>query len=268
MSLPAIRIFSNLPRAGGTLISRCLGCMKGVALLSEIHPLSAHIDQRFNPLAQACQWHQLFSPAELPEGKALDFAAAIQLVAERCVLRSKSLVIRDWAYLDYMGAPYNSHPSGQSQLAAVLQPHFRIRQSFLVRHPVEQWLSICQGRILKQHLSVTTYLQACLKYAQAARNATFLRYEDFLQHPDAELQRLCRYLALDYDESFVDKWFAYRNVTGDNFQGSQSFARREIRLPSRKQVPGALLQQFRRQEEYRQLLDLLAYEDIDEERII
>jgi len=242
--------------------------MEDVVLLSEIHPLSAHIHQRFNPLAQACQWHQLFSPTELPAGKALDFAAAIQLIDERCAVRLKSLVIRDWAYLDYMGLPYNHHPAGRSQLVTALQAHFRVRQYFLVRHPLDQWLSICQGRILKQHLTVAVYLRASLQYARAARQAAFLRYEDFLQHPGAEMQQLCRYMQLAYDERFLEKWFTYRKVTGDNFQGSHSFARREIRPPMAKPVPEDLLQQFRRQAEYGQLLDLLGYEDIDEGRII
>jgi len=267
MTRPLIRIFSNLPRSGGTLLSRCLGCMERVVLLSEIHPLGAHIHPRFNPLAQAVQWHQLFNPAELPAGKALDFAAAIQLIADRCVARDKLLVIRDWAYLDYMGVPYNLQPAGQPQLVAALQTRFHIRQYFLVRHPVDQWLSICQGRILKQHLTVAVYLRASLQYARAARQAAFLRYEDFLQQPGAEMQQLCSYLKLDYDKRFLEKWFTYRKVTGDNFQGSHSFSRCEIRPPVRKPVPRDLLQQFRCQAEYRQLLDLLGYEDIEAEWI-
>lgn len=47
MSRALLRIVSNLPRPGSTLISRCLGCMEGVVLLSEIHPRGAAIDERF-----------------------------------------------------------------------------------------------------------------------------------------------------------------------------------------------------------------------------
>ncbi len=44
---PVVRLVHHLARSGGTLISRCLGCMSGVLLLSEIHPLGT---RHFNPL--------------------------------------------------------------------------------------------------------------------------------------------------------------------------------------------------------------------------
>ena len=40
---PGIRILHHMARSGGTIISRCLGCMKDVILLSEIHPLGSRL---------------------------------------------------------------------------------------------------------------------------------------------------------------------------------------------------------------------------------
>jgi hypothetical protein len=45
MDNPKIGILDNLGRSGGTLIGKCIGCMKHVALLSEIHPLGELIYQ-------------------------------------------------------------------------------------------------------------------------------------------------------------------------------------------------------------------------------
>ena len=36
--MKTIRLIHNLPRSGGTIISKCLGAQKDVILLSEIHP--------------------------------------------------------------------------------------------------------------------------------------------------------------------------------------------------------------------------------------
>ncbi len=47
---PAIRVLHQLARTGGTIISKCLGAMAGVVLLSEINPRGV---ETYNPLAQA-----------------------------------------------------------------------------------------------------------------------------------------------------------------------------------------------------------------------
>jgi len=36
--MDTIMLIHNLPRSGGTIISKCLGAQKNVILLSEIHP--------------------------------------------------------------------------------------------------------------------------------------------------------------------------------------------------------------------------------------
>ena len=64
---PTLRLLHHMARSGGTLISKCLGCMSGVLLLSEIHPLGTN---HFNPLVQAQRWYGLLSSQDLIELKA------------------------------------------------------------------------------------------------------------------------------------------------------------------------------------------------------
>lgn len=64
--------------------------------------------------------------------------------------RGRQPLIRDWAYLDYMGMPYITAPPGHSQLVNQLLEHFTIRHHYLVRHPLELWMSLCGGRIVKR----------------------------------------------------------------------------------------------------------------------
>jgi len=67
-------ILHHLARTGGTLISRCLGSMDGVCLLSEISHLgTSHV----NPLQQAADWYglvQVDEVRELPDEQALPSA--------------------------------------------------------------------------------------------------------------------------------------------------------------------------------------------------
>ena len=84
-----IRVLHHMARAGGTLISRCLGCMRNVILLSEIHP---HGAQYFNALEQAHRWFNLFTASDiamLKEHEEIDFSDAIMLIAKRCIDQNK-----------------------------------------------------------------------------------------------------------------------------------------------------------------------------------
>jgi len=55
-----------MARSGSTLMCKCLGCMEGVALLSEQHPKAWNL---FNPLTQAEAWFQLITPSEFADMK-------------------------------------------------------------------------------------------------------------------------------------------------------------------------------------------------------
>ena len=71
-----------MARSGGTLISRCLGCMDKVVLLSEIHPLGGSVH---NPLLQAYEWFGLFENAEVKGclSREYTFLEAFELIYQR-----------------------------------------------------------------------------------------------------------------------------------------------------------------------------------------
>ena len=65
--MKTIRLIHNLPRSGGTIISKCLGAQKDVILLSEIHPDGILISKKmgvprssFDPVFQSQTWNNLF----------------------------------------------------------------------------------------------------------------------------------------------------------------------------------------------------------------
>lgn len=134
-----------MARAGGTLVSRCLGCMNGVALLSEIHPAGVRY---FNPLNQAHHWFQLLTPWDLEhiaQGSGLSFSDAIGLINQRCREQGKHLVLRDWGHLDFTAVPFLDTPSYRLTLADVLAGEFSVVHTAVVRHPADQKLSaLCE----------------------------------------------------------------------------------------------------------------------------
>ena len=101
-----IHILHHMARTGGTVISRCLGCMNEIVLLSEIHPSGT---DRFDPLDQARRWFDLVTEEEVASfqnGDGYDFPGAVRLIAERCREHNRFLVLRDWSHLDYTGIPF------------------------------------------------------------------------------------------------------------------------------------------------------------------
>lgn len=254
---PKLRLLHHMARSGGTLISKCLGCMDGVLLLSEIHPKGA---RWFNPLAQAQQWFKLFSPPELEafrqQGQ-IDFADAIGRIAGRAGERGRDLVLRDWSHLDFTGVPFVPQPAYRLLLADALRPRFDLVQVCTVRHPIDQWLSLSRLQIMQGRLFLEPFLLGHRRFAEVAVQIGFLRYEDFTARPDALLAELCRSLELTFDPGYATRWPSFDRITGD-VAGSRGGG--EIRPVARRPLAPELLEAFARSVDYRRSLDLLGYQ--------
>jgi hypothetical protein len=256
MNKPSVRLLANLARAGGTLVSRCLGAMDNIVLLSEIHPLGTHI---FNPLAQAHSWYNLLTAEEV--NRQYNFSDAIRLIEERCLASGKTLVIRDWAHLDFIGVPFLKKPSDRNQLQDTMTRDFDTMQYSLVRHPADQWLSTARLKVLEGRLDLDAFLAGYRRFAEQAAASGFMRYEDFTREPVAQMKQLCRQLQLDFDPGFINKWRTNRHVTGDTSGMSRGSGFNEIRPLQRRPVDRPLLVKLQKNPDYRRALELLGYTD-------
>lgn len=254
MSKPPIRILSNLARAGGTLVSRCLGAMDSIVLLSEIHPVGTQI---FNPLAQAHDWYDLVTSDEA--GGQLDFIDALQLIEQRCRASGRMLVIRDWAHLDFIGRPFIKSPAYRLQLTEALEAGFNVLQFALVRHPVDQWVSTSSLNIMQGQLELDTFLTGYRRFAEQAVKTGFMRFEDFTREPREQMHRLCQHLETDFDPGFIDQWQENTRVTGDVSKTSRGSRMNEIRPLQQHTVGDSLMARFRNNSDYRQAIELLGY---------
>lgn len=257
---PRLRLIHHMARSDGTLISKCLGCMSGVLLLSEIHPLGTN---HFNPLVQAQRWYGLLSTQDLTELKArgrISFADAIALIHQRAGECSQQLVVRDWTHLDFTGVPFVARPAHRLLTAEALGPRFELLQLCTVRHPLDQWQSLSRLAVVQGRLTLDAYLAGYRRFAEVARAIGFFRYEDFTRDPKVVMKAICSRLDLRYDRHFTERWRDYAFVTGD-VAGSRGGA--EIRPVPRRPVDPDLLRTLAANADYHASLELLGYEHPD-----
>jgi len=253
---PAIRVLHHMARSGGTVISKCLATMDGVVLLSEIHPAGIRM---FNPLQQAHEWFGLLADADLRavQNGGIGFQEGIALIHERCVEQGKILLLRDWTHLDFTAVPFLSRPSYQLTLADVLKERLPLVNTTTVRHPIHQWRSLSQLPIMREKLTLDTFLEGYRRFAEYCVQIGFIRFEDFTDDTERQLRILCGRLAINYDEAWRERWGTYTKITGDS--GRQQ-GKAEIKPPSHKTVEPALLNAFANNADYRHSLKLLGYE--------
>jgi len=251
-----IRVLHHLARTGGTLISKCLGAMDGVALLSEAHPQGL---RWIDPIKQAQQWYGLIDAREAAAIRtdAAPFQALIELTAARCKARGWTLLVRDWTHLDFTGVPF-VRPSFQLRTVQTLSASFdSVANTATVRHPIDEWLSLDRLSVIHGRLSLADYLRGYRKFAEAVQDIGFVRYEDFTHDPDGTLQRLCDRLRLPFDAGYRDRWAAYDRITGDVSRNGPP--QTEIRPVRPKSYDPELLSEFRASPDFQPALDLLGY---------
>lgn len=257
--MASIAILSHMARSGGTLVCKCLGVMQQVVLLSEIHP---DVSIELNALMQAHQWHHLFSDADLSSLSAqngIDFADAIQFIHKRVTDLDKVLLIRDWSHVDFTAVPYAALPSYSFSTVNRLKDRFSINHYATVRHPIDQWLSLNGLQIIRGKLTLEDFLLGYRKFAEAAVKIGFVRYEDFVQSPEAQIEKICTELALPFDANFIQNWQAYDKLTGDVIQGERNQG--PIQSLPRKPVDEAMLEAFNNNADYHHSIQLLGYQE-------
>jgi hypothetical protein len=208
---PTIRVIHNLPRSGGTLLARCLGCMDHVTLLSEIHPNgSAAVD----PATQAKIWFHY----QIPEG--LDFLDTIEAIRSCVEADGKSLIIREWSFPDFLPRYPHDRPPSRSMLLESLASRYTVVRLSLLRKIDDVWKSLLafEDRSIpagEYRMSCSDFLRGYMDFRNMAQSTGFVRYEDLCDNAANTLKRACDMLHLPFDEKFADKWKDYQMITGD-----------------------------------------------------
>jgi hypothetical protein len=261
MSKPKIRLYLNLARSGGTLFSKCIGCMDGVMLLSETHPLGG---ATYNPISQASRWYNLFSDADkqalAAQGDEISYLDAIDAIYPLVEARGQTLLIRDWSHLDFTGVPFRDDLPGYSTHLEQLQSRYDVIAAATVRHPVPLWLSLVHHFKERCDVPLNDFLAGYRKFAELALETGFVRFETMLKNPEPTLKKLCSILEIPFDESYRERWASNRFVTGDSGVKGDNAMEDEIRQSAEEPIyPSSVILDFERSPDYRPALSLLGY---------
>lgn len=208
MSTPTIKIILNYSRSGGTLLSRVLGSLEQVVLLSEINPNqnhSFHYDIRY----QMKNWYGVDVIGN-------SFIEKMDYVYNWCIYNNKQLVIRDVSAFDFMANASNGFkPKGNFQLIQQLNEHYPLQVIGFVRDAIDVWIS----RDCPPSFS-THYYNYISKLIEL--KIPLFKYEDFCKDPEEMSKNICQTLGLEYDKNMTSKFSTYHNVTGDNQMNKKS----------------------------------------------
>lgn len=214
---PQLAILYSLARSGGTIFSRCLACIPGNIMLSEIHPRWSYYD----PFSQAHDWFGLITEQE---GRAFiakhgyDYIKAIQFLSARCVERGQHLIIRDWTHVDFFAGPFPAKPIYRLSQYEALRNHFEIRHIALVRHPIDTCLSLRKLPPYKD-ITIHDFLNRYQAYINQVKQMGFVRYEDFCDSPAPVIASVCETLGINYSDDFLQRYKTYTTITGDVYLG-------------------------------------------------
>ena len=175
--------------------------------------------------------------------------------------QNSSMVLRDWASIDFVGKILNPVPVHRFQLDAVLAPHFNLHTCALVRHPLDQWLSTRRLKVYADKLSAEEFFYGYRRYAEAIGNR-FVQYEAFTRSPGLQMRKICSMMQIEYDPGFIERWHQNDRITGDNKKSSRGTSDTEasqIRPLPRRQVETALADEIARNADYQKSIELLNY---------
>lgn len=243
-----LRYVHSIGRCGGTVICKCLGAMKDLLLLSEIHPRRSD----FDPLLQAKNWHGFPPEEEYDElARRLSFYGKVAYVLEEAEKRDLRLVVRDWAYQDFYELP--RYRLTTADALAPLDP--TPLAVSIVRHPLQQWLSLLESGFLSGHVDEENYYLGARLFAEvASRTRWTLKYEDFAADPHGNLALVCDRLELPYDKNWIYDWGKNSRVTGARVSTP------EITTPKIREPPPGTLERALRCPDYLDACRVLGYD--------
>ncbi|MBD2743557.1 glycosyltransferase family 2 protein [Coleofasciculus sp. FACHB-1120] len=211
-TFPIIYAFA---RSGGTLINRCLGCIPGNIVLSEVNPHASVVPIE----VQARDWFKLLSPTDFPGFAKKSYAEKIQWLATSVQQQGSHLIIRDWVTLNFLAKASNDIyvPSVFLEQELYLSHYgFSYRPIVLTRRSADVYESITRTFEQFRNLSVQEFGTYYLAYAQAVSMYPVFHYEIFCQEPEKELKQICDTLGINYNDSFTTEFSKFEYCTGDN----------------------------------------------------
>ncbi len=221
--MDTIRIIHNLQRSGGTIISKSVSAQKDIILLSEIHPDGPKIMEKMgaepkyaDPLYQFQSFYKLFNSDELKNIREtkLNFLEKIKIINKKAKDQNKILIIRDWSFVDYFGKPF-IEPTKKNVLFEILSKDFEIKNIFIIRDPLENYISCCRKLVFfLKNYSFNQFLASYESYIKSIPKGSHINFEEFTENPENILRKISLKLNFNFDKEYL-KNMEHVKITGD-----------------------------------------------------
>jgi hypothetical protein len=231
----------HLACTGGTIISKCIASMRGVYLLSEIHPFRTNSPQ-FDPMAVTAQFQAQYGALSSTEMKSA-FLAQMAIVGECVKRRGGHLVLRDHAHTDFCAEGGALAPT---MLATLSESGYRTNAAVTIRDPVESYISMLNNGW--RELGFDSYCERWLAFLDCYGDRPIHRYEDFCNDPEKEIIGICNDLQIPFDPNFRNG-IAKQRLTGDSGRRSD-----DIGVRAAKPIPPELLREINSSPAYFKIL--------------
>jgi len=209
----SMRSIHHFACTGGTLISRCIAAMANTQVLSEADPLSSMtVDQWFVPTDLI----GLAKYGSRPPGQDVlvnIFLAGLRVLSDEAHQSGFDLILRDHSHGHFcLGDAIPERPS----LRDMIKPHYRLHSLVSVRHPLDSYISLQKLDWLRfRPGTLEEYAHRYECFLDHYEGIDILRYEDFVVDPAAQMKRICKILALSYNEDF-QQVFSAQTLSGDS----------------------------------------------------
>ncbi len=210
--METLRLIHNMPKTGGTIISKCLGAQTNVALLSEIHPKGQEIRDKMSktsligdPIYQAYKWNNLitYDEYEIYKDRNKTFETKIDFIIKKTLFTKKFLIIRDWSFIDFFGKPF-IEPTYDNMLLKTLEKKFKILNIFILRNPIETLISCYKNLpFFKDNYNLDFFLNSYRNFFLTASKNRIFKYEDFFNKPNDVLKQMCEVLRVEYTNEYT-----------------------------------------------------------------
>jgi hypothetical protein len=216
-------------RSGGTLLNRFLSNIDDLVILSEAHNVNFNRPNAgmMSIKNQVKEWYGI-------EVKSNNYIEAIDEIFDWCEEHGKTLVLRDWPYIDFARSNLNNFgPSQFSLNYELLSSKYELSTVAFVRDAIDVFLS--SKHVLEQF---SEEYVCYVRYLKKLRVPT-IKYEDFCNDYQSTYIEIAQILGLKSDDINGAGMFDSNRVVGDiNF--SRGNSSKEIKILKRRFVMSSM----------------------------
>lgn len=198
----------NFARSGGTLLNRCLAALPNCVVISEVNPLGGGWGTQGSesPVTIADQANYYYN-IKIHKG---DFLSEALELHSACLSLGKTLIIRDWSFVNFVPYIDNNYKAPNRLLALeLLQKTKQVRPFAFVRDAIDVWISRKTPQPKQFFSEYSRFVDAIIKAGMP-----IYKYEDLCADSDKFMKSLCNDSGITFSENY--KHFAMiKNIHGD-----------------------------------------------------